>query len=85
MTINRLFLRKLVVAFLVGAAPTLLAFISSVGPTGGYHFTKAALLTVASGAVAAGVRAAFQIVPGLNLVPSDAQPVITKTPPAKPG
>ena len=83
MTINRLFLRKLLVAFLVGAAPPLLSFVSEVGPTGGFHFTKAALFTVASGALSAGVRAVFHLIPGVNLVPSDAQPVVTKAP-AKP-
>lgn len=80
MTINKLFLRKLLVAFLVGAAPPVIAFISTVGPTGGYHVTKAVLFAVASGAISAGVRAAFQLIPGITLVPSDAQPVVTKAP-----
>lgn len=84
MTVNRLFLRKLGVAFLVGAAPPVLAFITTVGPTGGYHFTKAALFSLATGALSAGVRAAFQLLPGLNLVPSDAQPILTKTAEAGP-
>jgi hypothetical protein len=79
MTVNPLFLRKLLVAFLVGAAPALLAFVSSVG-TGDASFTRAALLTLASGAVGAGLRAALVLIPGVNLVPSDAQPVITKAP-----
>lgn len=82
MTVNKLFLRKLLVAFLVGAAPPVLAFVTTIGPTGGYHFTKAAVFAVATGALSAGVRAVFQLLPGLNLVPSDAQPVVTKKPPA---
>lgn len=79
MTINRLFLRKLLVAFLVGAAPPVIAFVSGLGATGGYQFTKAAVLTVISGALAAGVRAALVLLP-VNLVPSDAQPIVTKPP-----
>jgi hypothetical protein len=75
--LTSLFLKKLLVAFLVGAAPTLLAFVSSVG-TSNASFTKAALLTLASGAIAAGLRAAFAIIPGITLVPSDADPVTKK-------
>ena len=87
MTFNKLFLQKLLIAFIVGAAPTLLAFLASVG-VNGTTFTRAALLTVAAGAISAGVRAALVLIPGVTLVPSDAQPAITKAkakaPPANP-
>ena len=75
MRLDTLFLRKLGVAFLVGALPTLLAFVASVGVHGG-SFSRAALLTVAAGAVGAGLRAAMVLIPGVNLIPSDSQPVL---------
>ena len=78
-TINTLFLKKLLIAFIVGALPTLIAFLSSVEVRGGAGFTRAALVTLASGAIAAGIRAVLVLLP-VNLVPSDAEPILTKTP-----
>ena len=80
MKIDTLFLRKLLIAFLVGAAPVIVGYVTSAAEMGGANFTRAALLTVASGAIAAGLRTAMVLIPGLNLVPSDANPILTKTP-----
>lgn len=78
MTINRLFLQKLAVAFIVGAAPVLLAFVTGIG-THSVSITEASLLTLASGAIGAGIRAALVFLP-VNLVPSDAEPVAVPKP-----
>lgn len=78
MTVNRLFLRKLLVAFVVGAAPPVIAYVSTIGPTS--SISRSAVFTVVSGALAAGVRAALVLIPGVTLVPSDAQPVLTPAP-----
>ena len=83
MTISRLFLQKLGIAYLVGALPVLLGFISDVGVHGGQNITSAALWTVAAGAIGAGLRAALVLLP-INLTPSDAQPVMTPPPAVKP-
>ena len=84
MKLDPLFLKKLGVAFLVGALPTLLAFIADVGVNNN-DLTRAALYTVAAGAIGAGLRAALVLIPGVTLVPSDADPVVVPKPvaPAK--
>ena len=81
MKFTTLFLQKLGIAFLVGALPTLLAFIADVGVNSA-DFTRAALFTVAAGAIGAGLRAALVLIPGVTLTPSDAQPVTVPKPPA---
>lgn len=78
MTIDTLFLRKLLVAFVVGFAGTLLQKVVALGPIGSYHIGQALLVSVLAGAVFAGLRAALVLIPGVNLVPSDANPVVTK-------
>lgn len=80
MKLDPLFVRKLVVAFLVGfggvfipAILTLLDKAASGTPT---SLDKSLIISVISGGVAAGLRALLVLVPGLNLVPSDARPVL---------
>jgi len=77
-----LFLKKLLVAFVIGfggvfipAILTLLDKVSNGTPT---SFDKSLWISLVSGAVAAGLRALLVLIPGLNLVPSDAQPVLVK-------
>lgn len=81
MKVNKLFLRKLLVAFVAGAAGSLIPKITELGPLTALTWTHAIWVSLALGGVTAGVRAVLVLVPGLNLVPSDSQPVITKTAP----
>lgn len=78
---NSLLARKLLVAFLVGfggvfipAALTLLDKVASGTPSG---VGKDLVISLVSGAFAAGVRALLAFSP-VNLVPSDAEHSLTK-------
>lgn len=84
MTINVLFLRKLGVAFLVGFAASIAEKIISVGPVADLNAWKAVWVSAVSGAVVAGFRALLVLLPGVSLVPSDAQsPITVKKPPRR--
>lgn len=72
MTINKLFLRKLLVAFVGGFAFALLQKLTNVGPAADYGSLHAIWAGLLSGAVFAGIRAVLVLLPGINLVPSDA-------------
>jgi hypothetical protein len=78
MTINTLFLRKLLVAFVAGFAASILQAIVNVGPVADLSTWKAVWVSALTGAVVAGFRAVLVLIPGLNLVPSDSQPALTK-------
>lgn len=82
MKINTLFLRKLLVAFLVGFGgvfiPSILSALDGVAKGTPDSFSKALIISAVAGGVAAGLRAAFVLIPGLNLVPSDADPIVSK-------
>lgn len=78
MTINTLFLRKLLVAFVAGFAASILQAIVNVGPVADLDAWKAVWVSALSGAVVAGFRAILVFLPGVNLVPSDAEPTVTK-------
>lgn len=92
MTLNMLFLKKLLVAFVAGFAFALLQKLTNVGPAADYGSWHAIWAGLLSGAVFAGIRAALVLLPGVNLVPSDAggltgqsetPPVVPAPPPAK--
>lgn len=71
MTVNTLFLRKLLVAFVLGFAGVLLQKITNVGPTADFSTWHSIWSGFLSGAVFAGLRAVLVLLPGVNLVPSD--------------
>lgn len=71
MTINTLFLRKLLVAFVTGFAFALLQKLTNVGPAADYGSLHAIWAGLLSGAVFAGLRGVLVLLPGVNLVPSD--------------
>lgn len=82
MRINRLFLRKIGVAFLVGFLPVLSQVATGLGPAGDVRGRHAVLVMVGAGALSAAVRAVFQAVPGLTLEPTDNEPILVRpTPP----
>lgn len=83
LTINILFLRKLLVAFIVGFAGSVLEMIVDVGPVADLSAWKAVWVSAVTGAVVVGFRAVLVLLPGVNLVPSDSQSPVAKTPPAK--
>ncbi len=70
---NQLFLRKLLVAFVIGFLGVVLQKISNVGPQADLSTLNTLWHSVISGAFFAGLRAALVLIPGVNLVPSDAQ------------
>lgn len=78
MKVDQLFLRKLLVAFVVGAVGSILQKITTVGPLAAFSWTHAVWASALNGAVLAGVRAAFVLLPGVNLVPSDALSPLAK-------
>ena len=82
MTINTLFLKKLLVAFLIGFAASVVQAVVNVGPVADLNAWKAVWVSAISGAVVAGFRALLVLLP-INLVPSDKQPVATKKAVAK--
>lgn len=86
MTINTLFLRKLLVAFLVGFGgvliPSLLSILDKIASGAPASFGLSLLIALVAGAFAAGLRAVLVLLPGVNLVPSDSQPVVEKAKPA---
>lgn len=84
MTVNTLFLRKLLVAFIGGFAFALLQKLTNVGPAATYGTWHSIWSGLLSGAVFAGIRAALVLLPGVNLVPSDAggPTGASETPPA---
>ncbi len=85
MTINTLFLKKLLVAFVVGFLGSAIQALVNVGPVADLNTIKALWVSLITGAVVAGFRAVLVLLPGVNLVPSDKQPVVQKVPPpAKP-
>lgn len=71
MTLNTLFLQKLLVAFVGGFAFALLQKLTNVGPAADYSSLHAIWAGLLSGAVFAGIRAVLVLLPGVNLVPSD--------------
>jgi hypothetical protein len=72
LTLNTLFLRKLLVAFIGGFAFALLQKLTNVGPAADYGSLHAIWAGLLSGAVFAGIRAVLVLLPGVNIVPSDA-------------
>jgi hypothetical protein len=85
MVINVLFVKKIGVAFLIGFAASIIQAIVNVGPVADLNTWKAVWVSALSGAVVAGFRALLVFLPGVNLVPSDAQsPITVKKPTAKP-
>lgn len=84
MTINILFLRKLLVAFIVGFAGSILEKIVDVGPVADLSAWKAVWVSAVTGAVVVGLRAVLVLLPGVNLVPSDSQSPVAKPPLKKP-
>ena len=83
MTLNKLFVRKLLVAFIVGFAGSFISFVTGAGQAPMYGFEKSAWVALLVGAVIGGARAVLVLLPGVNLVPSDSQSPLSKTP-AKP-
>jgi hypothetical protein len=81
LTINALFLKKLLVAFVVGFAGSIVQAIVNVGPVADLNVWKAVWVSALTGAVVAGFRAILVLLP-INLVPSDKQPVLTRAPAA---
>jgi len=79
LTLNTLFLKKLLVAFLIGFAGSVVQAVVNVGPVADLSAWKAVWVSAISGAVVAGFRALLVLLP-VNLVPSDKQPVVTKKP-----
>jgi len=73
MKLDPLFLRKLLVAFVVGFAGSVLEAVVNVGPVADLSAWKAVWVSALSGAVVVGFRALLVLLPGVNLVPSDAQ------------
>jgi Fe2+ transport system protein B len=74
---NSLFARKLLVAFLVafGAVfiPAVLDILDKLHQGVDANFSTELVWSVIAGGVGAGIRAILALLPGLNLVPSDAQ------------
>lgn len=71
MTLNILFLRKLLVAFLLGFAFVIVQKLTDVGSYAAFSSLHALWTGLLSGAVVAGFRALLVLLP-VNLVPSDA-------------
>ena len=78
MKIDTLFLRKLLVAFLVGFGGAVIPAVLNVGPLADLNTLKSVWVSILSGGLVAGLRAVLVLIPGLNLVPSDANPIIKK-------
>lgn len=76
MTGTNLLARKLLIAFIVGFCGPLVAFLSGLGASPEWHFDKAAVVSLITGCLAAGIRAVLAFGP-INLVPSDAQHSLT--------
>lgn len=72
---NRLFWKKLLVAFVVAFFGSFIPFVSGVFQSPNYQFDKALWVAALFGAVGAGVRAVLALGP-VSLVPSDAQDTI---------
>lgn len=72
MTGSSLLIRKLFVAFVVGFAGPLLTFLTGLSASPEWHFDKAAIVSLITGCIAAGIRALLALGP-INLVPSDSQ------------
>lgn len=87
MTLNTLFLKKLLVAFVVGFAYVVAQKLSGVGPQADLSTWNTVWHSLLSGAVAAGLRGALVLLPGVNIVPSDGGGLTgagaTPAPPAK--
>ena len=66
MKFTTLFLQKLGIAFLVGALPTLLAFIADVGVNSAADLCPRALLPGGVARSGAGLRAALVLIPGVT-------------------
>ena len=81
MTINTLFLKKLLVAFVVGFAGSIVQAVVNVGPVADLNVWKAIWVSALTGAVVVGFRAVLVLLP-INLVPSDKQSVVTRAPTA---
>lgn len=80
---NKLFLKKIFVAFLVGFGGYLLPIIANLGPAANAGAMKAVWASALSGAVMAGLRALLAFSP-INLVPSDAEQTLGGSTPAAP-
>ena len=81
MTINILFLRKMLVAFLIGFAGSIVQAVVNIGPVADLNAWKAVWVSAISGAVIVGFRALLVLLP-VNLVPSDAEkPLVKKAAP----
>lgn len=82
MTLNTLFLKKLLIAFLIGFAGSIVQAIVNVGPVADLNTWKAVWVSAISGAVVAGFRALLVLLP-VNIVPSDKEPVVARAPAKK--
>lgn len=71
MTLNTLFLKKLLVAFLVGFALVVVQKLTDAGAYAAFSSLHALWAGLLAGAVTAGFRAVLVLLPGVNLVPSD--------------
>lgn len=72
---NKLFWKKIVVAFVVSFFATFLPLLTGIGQAPDFHFDKALWTATLFAAIGAGVRAVLALGP-INLVPSDKQDTI---------
>lgn len=78
--LNKLFFQKLAMAFIAAAVAATITAWQGLSQQPDFHFTRAVVIGLVTGAVTAGVRAVIAISP-LNIVPSDAQHSVLGGPP----
>jgi len=72
MKVDRLLIRKMIIAFLVAFFGALITTLTGLSSEPEFNFTTSIIISAIVGALSAGVRAVLALSP-INITPSDAQ------------